>query len=231
MKATINGIQIEGTPAEMVDFAEGWQTRAVGLAAFTAKMTDVQRWKCDEPTPVNDTIIETRKTAPDDLKSLSALASKCNDLNANTFVPGTFKTGHIQLTPAVVEHIDNATKRYAPVPKVKHTDAPPADAPVTKVPAGVSGKRGGRQPTTGASSHVRYAIFNGKTEQQALMKAVGGNQKNLYARISTLIMRGHIEEVNAANSIPGRRSFRITELGRTFIDRDREVLKALGKLP
>ena len=198
MNIQINGLTINGTHVEMVDFVELWQTRSVSLAALAAKFIDVPNWKDDPAT-----------------RPLTAAEAKQAGCTA----------GSAPSTPAVVKSVIKT------LPKVKHTDAPPADAPVTKVPAGVSGKRGGRPSPTGATSHIRYAIFNGKTEQQALIKAVGGNQKNMHARISTLIARGQIEEVNAANSTPGHRSFRITELGRTFIDHDREVLKALGKLP
>lgn len=202
MKATINGIQIEGTPAEMVDFAEGWQTRAVGLAAFTTAMT-APADACQQP--VNDTIMEVRYKAPDDIKPLSSVVTQ----------------------PAL-----RPFPMPPPLPKVKHTDAPPADAPVTKVPAGVSGKKP-RTPSAkpGISSRIRYAIFNGMTQQKSLEKALGYGQQVMSARIASLLSLGHIEEVAQDEYIPGRRVFRLTELGKSHIEKDRDVLKALGKLP
>ena len=213
MKATINGIQIEGTPAEMVDFAEGWQTRAVGLAAFTA-----MAWK---ETPVNEPTLTvgapiTVFAAPDgsyttDGKLASATASQ--------------PVGH-------VEKVNKRGVATVTLPKVKRTDAPPADAPVTKVPAGVSGKKP-RAPSAkpGISSRIRYAIFNGMTQQKSLEKALGYGQQVMSARIASLLSLGHIEEVAQDEYIPGRRVFRLTELGKTHIEKDRDVLKALGKLP
>lgn len=226
MNIEINGLTINGTHVEMVDFVELWQTRSVSLAAFGAKLTDVQRWKCD---PINDTIIEARMTAPDTIKPLSAVASKHNDVSPGSIVRGAV---HIPMTPEVVAHIDNVTKRYAPVPKVKHTDVPPADAPIVKVPAGASGKKPrGPSNNAGISSRIRLAIFNGQTRQQSLERALGCGQQIASARIASLIKLGHVEEVKQAEYIPGKRVFRLTEHGIGFIEADKAKLKELGILP
>ena len=210
MNIQINGLTVSGTTAEMVDFIELWQARSVSLAAAAM---DVKTWKddCLKPT---DVVVYAASDG-----SVTADQKKASPTANQPIGYATKVTGSV------------ATVKL-PIPKVKHTTVPPADAPVVKVPTGVSGKKP-RGPVTnpGISSHIRLAIFNGMTQQKSIEKALGCEQKIASARIAALISLGHVEEVPQAEYIPGRRVFRLTEAGARLIESDKKKLRELGVLP
>lgn len=201
MKLYINGLTIEGTHSEMADFAELWVMRQRTIDAMTPQ------------------------------KSTDTFEVTCKTLNASE-VDAVIKAGaaHIQLTPDVKRHIKSVEKRYAHTPPVKHTDVVPADAPVTVVPTGVSGKKG-RAASNGMTSRIRFAIFNGKTTRAALMKALNVDHNSLHNVFYSLVKSGHVEPVVVKKGrLTQDDAYRLTEVGLSYIEGDKKKLIEMGIL-
>lgn len=202
MKLTINGLTIDGTHSEMVDFVELWQMRSLTLKAIEANEQNAQ---CGP----------------------SVVAGSIRGMKIET-VPAD--TTYIPPTPPVVDRIKAARSVANPLPPVKHTDVIPADAPVTVIPPNTSGKKG-RAAANGLASRIRFAIFNGKTTRAALMKAMGVEREVIHNSFYSLIETGHIEPVTPkAGRMSENEPYRLTERGLSFIEGDKKKLIEMGIL-
>ena len=210
MKLYINGLTIEGTHSEMADFAELCQMRKPASS--------------DEQLR---SLLYSPQLTPEQKDAVEAVSRNLRGVKIETVPAGT---AHIPITPPVVDHIKAVEKRYKPIPSVKHTDVVPADAPVTVIPTGVSGKPR-RAASNGLTARMRFAIFNGKTTRAALKKALNIDSTVLSNNFYALLSSGCIEE---ASPVVGRTTdkteYRLTEKGLSFILNDKILLTNMGIL-